>query len=291
MGTADAAGDPVTELPLAGTTVGVTGASGFCGGWVALGAAAAGAQVVCLGRRPGPTGRHRPWDAASGRPDLSGVDLVVHLAAAVGDPRAGRATERCFHAVNVDGAARLLDAAGSRPTVWVSSASVYDPRIDRLARQAGAVVLRPHAVYGPGDRHLLPRLRRAAHGGVVLLPGPDVRVSATAVQNLADACLQGLRWPAGAVNIADAEAQSRDAMVTAVLAAAGKPARVRHLPVGLVRGAAAWAGRLPIRDPLLTAYSVDQLTHDVVLDTTKARALGWRPERAFADYLATLRAR
>ena len=154
-----------------------------------MAAAAAGADVVCLGRRPGPVGIHVAWDAARDGPDLSGAEAVVHLAAAVGDPGPGRAAEAAYRAVNVDGTARLLDAAQGLPVVWVSSASVYRPGPyaapvgedhpadgqrnaygrtkaagERLALAAGAVVLRPRAVYGPGDRQLLPRLRRIGAG-------------------------------------------------------------------------------------------------------------------------------
>lgn len=185
--------------------VAVTGASGFCGAAVARMAAGRGWEVVCLGRRPGPVGVHRPWDATVDAPDLSGVDAVVHLAAAVGDPGP---SEAVFRAVNVDGTARVADAAGSRPFVHVSSASVYAPgpysapvREDHPTggqrsaygrskaaaelRAAGAVVLRPRAVRGPGDPHLLPRLRRAVRAGRVWLPGPDVPLSLTSVGLLA----------------------------------------------------------------------------------------------------------
>lgn len=289
----------------------VTGASGFCGTTVSRLAAAAGAEVVCLGRRPGPVGVHRRWDAALELPDLSGVDAVVHLAAAVGDPAPGRATEEMFRAVNVDGSVRLLDAAGDRPVVWVSSASVYRPgpvgapvREDhqcdrqrtvygrtkaageRLALAAGAVVLRPRAVYGNGDRHLLPRLRRVVRGGRALLPGPDVMMSLTAVQNLADACLAALGsgWTAGVYNIADQVPYRRDAVVTAVL---GLP--VVHVPPPLVRVVVAGAGlaRHLGRAPTVTRYAVEQLTDGLVLDIGRARAQGWTPRWTLADHLRT----
>src|SRR4051812_7617449 len=107
--------------------IAVTGAAGFCGAVVARQAAAAGADVVCVGRRPGPVGRHVPWDASRERPDLAGADAVVHLAAAVGDTAGGPAEEAQFRVVNVDGTAQLLDAAEDRPMVWMSSASVYRP--------------------------------------------------------------------------------------------------------------------------------------------------------------------
>ena len=118
-------------MRLTGLRVAVTGASGFCGAAVATAAAERGADVICLARRPGPAGRHVRWDAARETPDLTGADVIIHLAAAVGDPRLRPAAEREFRAVNVDGAERLLAAANGRPVVWVSSASVYDPRVSR----------------------------------------------------------------------------------------------------------------------------------------------------------------
>jgi nucleoside-diphosphate-sugar epimerase len=291
--------------------IAVTGASGFCGGHVARAAAAAGHDVVCVGRRPGPVGTHMPWDAAgTAPPDLAGADAVVHLAAAVGDPRPGRATEDLFRRVNVDGTARLMAAAAGRPVVYVSSASVYAPgphpaplREDapigaqhtaygrtkaageRLATGAGAVALRPRAVYGPGDPHLLPRLLRAVRAGVMFLPGPDCRLSLTAVENLADACLAALYWPAGPYNVADARPYERDAAIRAVLAASRRAARVVHVPGPAANAAAVLAARLRAA-PALTRYAVDQLANGMVLDLTRALAVGYSPRRTLTDFLA-----
>ncbi|WP_239153609.1 NAD-dependent epimerase/dehydratase family protein [Virgisporangium aliadipatigenens] len=303
----------------------VTGASGFCGAAVARAAVVAGWEVRCLGRRPGPVGRHVPWDAAQDAPRLDGADAVVHLAAAVGDPPPGRAAERAFRAVNVDGTARLLDALGGRPLVHVSSASVYAPAAgapipeehpvegqrtaygrtkaagEALALAAGAVVLRPRAVYGPGDPHLLPRLRSAVRGGVLLLPGPDTTLSLTAVENLAAACLAALcptdtahdnptdamtprgPWPPGAYNIADARPYRRD---DAIRRALGTSVRIVHVPVALATAAAAAAAHLS-RNSLLTRYSVEQVAHGVVLDTTRAAAQGFHPTWDLEDFLRT----
>ncbi|XVU23396.1 NAD-dependent epimerase/dehydratase family protein [Actinoplanes sp. CA-054009] len=270
--------------------VAVTGASGFCGSAVARLAAAEGHTVSCYGRRPGPVGSHEPWDATRDMPDFSGVDVVLHLAAAVGD--SNRAD---FHGVNVDGTQRLLEAAGDRPVVWVSSASVYRPGPydrpiaedhptdgqrtaygrtkaagERLALAAGKVVLRPRAVYGDGDPHLLPRLRRTVRGGRAWLPGPDVPLSLTAVGNLARACLAACRWESGAYNIADDVVYRRDAAVEAVL---GVP--VRHVPVTAARAVAAVSSMR--REPVLTAYSIDQVTDGLVLDIGRALARGYAP--------------
>ncbi|MFB7378025.1 NAD-dependent epimerase/dehydratase family protein [Kitasatospora purpeofusca] len=294
--------------------IAVTGASGFCGSHVVRAALAAGHEVLCHGRRPGPAGRHVPWDATAGEPDFTGADAIVHCAAAVADLPRGTGAEAAQHAVNVAGTERLLRAAGDRPLVWVSSASVYDPRADRgsvgedhpteagqlnaygrtkaagerLALAAGAVVLRPRAVYGPGDPHLVPRLLERVRRGRLLLPGGDVRLSLTAVQNLADACLSAVGagrtgdrpWTPVAYNIADARPYRRDEAVRAVLAAHGVTARIHHVPAPLAR-LAARSGRVPG----LTPYAVDQLSRDVVLDLTRARTQGWRPHRDLDAFL------
>ncbi|MEU4927319.1 NAD(P)-dependent oxidoreductase [Streptomyces yokosukanensis] len=299
------------------TTIAVTGASGFCGSRVAAAAAARGAEVLCVGRRPGPVGRHLPWDAAREVPDLAGADIVVHCAAAVGDPVPGSPAAAAMRAVNVGGTARLLRAAAGRPVVWVSSASVYAPgpcraRIaedhpvrgqlnaygrtkaagEALALAAGAVVLRPRAVYGDGDPHLVPRLLSRVRRGVLLLPGPSVRLSLTAVENLAEACLAAADWPPGAYNIADPAPYDRDRAIGAVLRAHGVRARIRHIPTPLahtVANAARTLARLrPHTEPYLTRYAVDQLARSVVLDVSKAESRGWAGGRVLADYTGDL---
>ncbi|MYW15011.1 NAD-dependent epimerase/dehydratase family protein, partial [Streptomyces sp. SID2955] len=272
-----------------------------------------GAEVLCVGRRPGPVGRHIPWDAAREVPDLSGADLVVHCAAAVGDPLPGSRAEAAMRAVNVGGTARLMAAAGGRPVVWVSSASVYEPGPGRswitedhpvrgqlnaygrtkaageaLALSGGAVVLRPRAVYGPGDPHLVPRLLSRVRRGVLVLPGPSVRLSLTAVENLTDACLTAAGWPPGAYNIADPVPYDRDQAVRSVLRAHGVRARIRHVAApaarAVARAAQVLARPLPGREPVLTPYAVDQLAASVVLDVSRARSRGWTAGRLLADY-------
>ncbi|MBV6701751.1 NAD(P)-dependent oxidoreductase [Kitasatospora aureofaciens] len=291
--------------------IAVTGAAGFCGAHLARAAAEHGLDVRCYGRRPGPVGQHVPWDATAGDPDFTGADLVVHCAAAVADLPPGSPAEAHQHAVNVTGTERVLRAAAGRPVVQVSSASVYDPRLtapavtedhptaagqlnaygrtkaaaEQRALAAGAVVLRPRAVYGPADPHLVPQLLARARHGLLLLPGGDVRLSLTAVANLTDACLAALGltgappWPSGAYNIADATPYRRDEAVRRVLAAHRVRARIGHVPAPLAR-LAARTGRVPG----LTPYAVDLLARGVVLDLARARAQGWRPRHDLTTY-------
>ena len=297
---------------LAGLRIAVTGASGFCGAAVARRAAAAGADVVCLGRRPGPVGIYggtppAPSPTSRGSTSWSTSPRQSAIPGTVG----GR--ER-FRAVNVDGSRRLLDAARGRPVVWVSSASVYDPTVPRsgrggppvggqltaygrtkaageqMALAAAAVVLRPRAVYGHGDRHLLPRIRRCVRAGVALLPGPDVRLSLTAVETSPT--------PAWRRPVARRGVQHRRRR--ALPAGRGDPGCPRldrqrcpavACPMSFAMlGAAIIVPARPVlrNEPLLTRYAVDQIAREVVLDITKARAQRWQPRVALNDFLATL---
>ncbi len=306
-------------------TVVVTGASGFCGSHIATAAHRAGYAVVCAGRRPGPVGTQVYWDArsvAAGRfldgvraACVAPVAAVVHCAAAVGDV----GPKEWFERVNVGGTTAVLEVAEAldAPAVVLSSGSVYDHRTpspaigedhaqggwvtaygrtkaaaDALALAAGARVLRPHAVYGPGDRYLLPRVTAAVRAGQLFLPGPDVALSVTHVRTLTSAALAAPGWEAGAYNIADADPVSRDWLLrSAAGASLGSPVRVRHLPaaalLSLAAGLAAIAGRTG-REPVLTRYAVDQLAHSFVLDIGKARTQGWAPPASVEEHLAWL---
>jgi len=306
--------------------VAVTGATGFCGSHIAAALDAAGHGVATLGRRATAQRRHAALDLdglthpqaerALAALDLGPGDCVVHAAAEVGDSGAGDV----FHRINVDGTRALLSACASLGLrfVHISSASVYSsagtaaPRredsplgghsdpysrtkavADAAADAAGAVVLRPRAVYGPGDPHLLPRLVAARRGHVLPLPGPSRPMSVTHVGNLARAVVEALRWPAGAYNIADEQPVDRDAAVASVLAALRLPTRIAHIPSRLAM-VAAWGSEVVSKagtaQPHLTRYAVRQLAQPLVLDTSRAAAAGFRPEEtwdAFVRQLAT----
>lgn len=206
----------------------VTGAGGFVGGKLVDRLLAEGRRVRAFSRRPLPELEARGVEIARGElsdsPALHaacvGVGTIFHVAARVGVW--GPAKE--FHAVNVDGTARLLEAAIAnrvRRLVHTSSPSVVYTGADlrgidesarlctrapcayptskalaeRLVRAANCpdlrtVALRPHLVWGPGDHHLVPRVVSAARRGRLRVVGPGTnRVDLTHIDNVVDAHL------------------------------------------------------------------------------------------------------
>lgn len=291
----------------------VTGASGFVGGAVARAAVAAGWEVVTTSRRPAavPGATHVPWDLdLPAPPGLGEVDAVVHAGAYVGETGPAHRVRR----TTVDGTRRLLDATPAR-VVHVSTASVYDPfrpsvraheseapvsrylgayaaakaEAERLVLGSGrpAVVLRPHAVYGPGDTTLLPRVLGAVRGGRLVLPGGGRELHhLTAVGTLVDACLRAAEVPLThpvVVNVADAEpVVLREALVE-VLARRGTEVEVRAVPVraawraaAVAEGVSALTGHRWV--PPLTRYAVSHLGLERTYDLAALReVLGLDP--------------
>lgn len=296
----------------------VTGASGFVGGAVCRAAVARGWQVHAFGRRHAVAAAHvgtapyRSWDIASGPlPDPPAIDAVVHCAGSVTDwgPAPVQWT------ANVTGTGHVLSSF--QPPVrfvHISTASVYDPyrpsvrvtedqapvtrylnayaaskaAAEQLVhvKRPDAVVLRPHAIYGPGDTTLLPRLLSAIRGSRLFGVGDGQQLMhLTSLANLVDACLlaAAATGAGGVYNIADAEPLTLDDALTALLAARRLDVQVTYLPrrlvwplAGVVEGAY-WLTRRR-RSPRLTRYVVSHLAYERTLDLTAARTrLGYRP--------------
>ncbi|MFC5746887.1 NAD-dependent epimerase/dehydratase family protein [Actinomadura rugatobispora] len=149
-----------------------------------------------------------------------------------------------------------------------------------------ALILRPHAVYGPGDTTLLPRVLSSVRGPVLTAVGrPRQRVSLTSVANLAQACLLAACGPVGTgvYNITDAEPVTLDEAFRALLGERGVKARPVYLPAAPVRSLAAAVegayllARRP-QPPTLTRYAIGHLAVERTLDITAARSvLGYEP--------------
>jgi len=302
--------------------VAVTGATGFIGGAVARHLTALGHEVTACGKRPSDAlvrrfARYHQWDVCSGPTSLPGIDAIVHCAARVGQ----WGSYADYHAVNVDGLQAVLDSVPSGTRfVHISSASVYahgqgdrpltedalvaEPLFTAYARSKVAaertlqacgrpvIILRPHAVYGPGDTTLLPRVLRARRLGVLPLPGDGRRkISVTYVGNLVDAVAVALASPTdrGVFNVADEMVPTVDELFTHLLPRLGLAARLVHVPPGIahtlaVATEALWHVLRLTSEPRLTRYAVANLAEPCTIDTSRIRReLGFTPRWNYRD--------
>lgn len=185
--------------------VAITGGTGFIGRCIVQRLLRDGWRVRALARRPdsAPGGveviRGSLEDGASLRALVEAADAVVHCAGAI---RA--CSKEAFVRVNRDGTLRLAEAVAAQPRpprlLLMSSIAARAPEVSPYAatkRMAEDVVrrtlgdhaefciVRPPAVYGPGDRATLPIFRQIQRG-LLLVPACDGRFSLLYVEDLAD---------------------------------------------------------------------------------------------------------
>lgn len=185
----------------------VTGGTGFVGARLIERALAAGHTVRALTRRAQrPRGGVAWIEGDLARPGVlcAGASAVIHVAGVVNAPdRAG------FAAGNIAGTERILaatQAAGVERFVHVSSLAAREPALSNYgwskaeaeARVMGSdrawTIVRPPAVYGPGDLDQR-ALFRLARLGLAVMPPPG-RMSALHVDDLADLLLALAAAPA-----------------------------------------------------------------------------------------------
>jgi nucleoside-diphosphate-sugar epimerase len=176
----------------------ITGGTGFVGSRLIALATAAGHEVRALTRREQAPRAHIDWvagdlsDGAALAKLCAGADAVIHVAGVVNAPdRAG------FAVGNVAGTQNILSAAelaGVQRFVHVSSLAAREPDMshygwskaeaEQLVEHSllDTVIVRPPAIYGPGDMEML-ELFRLAKKGIALLP-PGGRVSVIEVGDL-----------------------------------------------------------------------------------------------------------
>ncbi len=284
--------------------IAVTGASGFIGGRVATALVEREHSVTGFGRAAEgwshPRASYEQWDIATDiRP--GDFDAVVHCAALADD---WAPISRAM-LTNQVGTRHVAASFPGARIVHISTASVYDaftPNVkvresaapvsrflstyseSKTAAESeltgfDAVILRPHAVYGPGDTTLLPRIMAGIRGRRLLLPeGARVSHTLTHVDNLVDAVTLALHGPAGIYNIGDDTDVLLSAVLKEFLVRRGRPdVSIRSIPYSTAFRAAAVLEKLPGR-PRITRYAVSQLGLERTLDLTAARTeLGYNP--------------
>ena len=180
-------------------TVALTGATGFVGSATLDAALSKGLSVRALTRQTSHLRDRGEWikgtleDTAALASLCEGADAVIHIAGLTSTRNTAR-----FEGANVTGTANLLEAAkavGAARFVFVSSLSAREPglseygaskaRAEALVKDSGLdwTIVRPPAVYGPGDKDMF-ELFRAAKFGFVPVP-PKGSTSIIHVEDLA----------------------------------------------------------------------------------------------------------
>ena len=308
--------------------VAVTGGSGFIGAHLLAALAARGDRVRCL-LRPGSDRSRLPAAVepvvtadltAPGALErlVRDCDAVVHLAGLTRS-WSGRELQR----VNRDGTAAVCAAvARMHPApgqiVMVSSQAAAGPSCGRRPRREQdppapvtaygrsklaaervrlryprlpITVLRPPAVYGPGDRDVFAYFR-LVRAGVRPELVPAGRLSMAYASNLTDALLLLLDRPQRAghrlYHVADRGSVTMSAVARRIAAAYGRPTLRLPVPQAALAVAGlplAAAGRLLRRDLLLSRDKLREIAQPSwVLDTTRIRdELGYQPRVSTCD--------
>lgn len=328
----------------------ITGASGFIGGKLAERLLAGGRPVRVLARRPLPELEKLGAEVIPGDLDntaalhrgCAGAGTVFHVAGRVGvwGPAAD------FFRVNVEGTRNVLAAcrtAGVPRLVYTSSPSVVyhggdlsgvdesaplctsapcayptsKAAAERLVREAhsrelATVSLRPHLVWGPGDRNVVPRVLALAKAGRLRIIGSGRnRVDVTHIANVVDAHLlaesalqtcnligyKGSDRPSAggqAYFITNGEPVMLWDWINELLRGVGRPEIKEHVPLPVAYAAgglleALWR-LLPLKgEPPMTRFVAKEMATDHWFDLTAARRdLGYAPRVTMAAGTAEL---
>jgi nucleoside-diphosphate-sugar epimerase len=299
-------------------TIAITGATGFVGGALIRRLAATGRQIQALIR---PVSIHkRPADIAAKWVDgdlddmesldrlVQDVDAVVHCAGTVRG-----ATQAQFNRVNIDGVARLVHASTKRHPVprflMISSLAAREPQLsyyaaskrqgeEVLSQKSGKLswtVFRPCAVYGPGDRELLPVFRWMEKGIAPILGSGNGRFSMLYVRDLAEAVVRWLdhsSCQARKFELHDGNpgGYSWQDVIETIKQLRAKPVVRLKIPVALAKALGAinlLAARAFGYAPMLTPGKVRELGHaNWVCDNAALNsATGWSPQILLPEVL------
>ena len=301
--------------------VALTGATGFIGAALLSHLTVSGWRVRALFRqRSGRIPASAPgveWlqgdldDPSTLSALVADADAVIHCAGTVRGAR-----EADFDRVNAEGAGRIAEAAATAPQaprlLLMSSLAARMPDLSHYAaskwRGECAVkatsetlrwtVLRPPAVFGPGDRELLPLFRCIASGFAPVPAGAAGRFSLLHVDDLAAAVLHWLGADTGYGETFELDdgrpgGYDWDTVVTLAGRALREGRLVRRVPIpravlALAALANLGAARVLGYAPMLTPGKVREITHpDWLCDSHAfARATGWRPTIGLESGLA-----
>lgn len=314
----------------------VTGATGFLGGHLARRLARdPDIEVVGTGRNARfgvelerESVRFAPVDLGD-RPGLerllSGVDTVVHSAAL----STAWASRSAYWAANVTGTQNLIEAAafaGVRRFMHISTPAVLSveehqynlneetPYPERFTSTYGeskaaaerivasfsgleTAIVRPKAIYGPGDNALLPRLVEAAKTRRLRIVGDGSTLThLTHIHDAVEAIVTLISAPAvfGVYHVAGPEPVKLWQLLAELLPQLGYDPPSRQLSIEVAMKAATlyeylWKTFRVKTEPPLTRYKVAAIAFSQTLDTSRIRdELGFEAEVTPAVGLASI---
>ena len=318
----------------------VTGGGGFLGQYIVEQLVERGDRVRSLARGRYPALEQLGVQCVQGdvrdpravRKACEGVDVVFHTAALAGIWGPWRE----YYGINVVGTVNVIDACragGVGRLVFTSSPSVtfdgapqegvdesapyptrwscHYPHTKALAEQAvlganreglATCALRPHLIWGPRDRHLIPRLIARAGAGQLRRVGDGTNlIDIVYVENAASAHLQAalLLAPASPVAgrayfITQGEPVNCWGWIDEILALTGLPPVERSISLNAARriGAvmeAVYGGLRLAREPPMTRFLAAQLGTSHYFDISRARReLGYEPQVSTAEGMRRL---
>lgn len=234
-------------------TLAITGATGFVGQTLVQLALEQGWSVRALTRSPKPPKEGLDWingsleDAASLAELVRGSNAVIHVAGVV-----NARDLASFAKGNILGTRAIVEAAqseGVRRFIHVSSLSAREPGLSNYgwskaeaedvvaAAALDWTIIRPPAIYGPGDKDMLD-LFKMAQRGFILLP-PAGRLSVIEVGDLSRLLLTLIDNPETTGHVYDADdgragGWSHDEFGRAIGEAVGKRVMMLSMPRTLV---------------------------------------------------------
>jgi nucleoside-diphosphate-sugar epimerase len=319
----------------------VTGGGGFLGSRIAAMLVDAGVSVTSFSRRRYPELENSGIrsvqgdlaDPAAVKRAFANAEIVFHVASKAG--LWGKWDD--YYSANVTGTQNVIDACRalgiprliytSTPSVAFGGGNIRNMKeseplpskyscpypatkaiAERLVLEANSptlatVALRPHAIWGPGDNHLFPRMIEKYNAGRLMFIGKGENlIDTTFVDNAAQAhldaarCLTPGQAPAGrAYFISNGEPRTIRGMINALMDIAGLPPVTRSIPLpvayaaGFLLEKAFDLFRLS-GEPSVTRYFALQMARDHYFDISAAhRDFGYRPRISIDEGLRRFR--
>ena len=240
-------------------------------------------------------------------PDLPEVDVIIHNAGVV------RCSSKKYYEVNSEGTAALLRKAKKIKTlkkiIFISSQAASGPAefsrpaeesdesrpvsdygkskvlAEKFVRESGVpyIILRPAAVYGPGDRDLFVTFKMVKKG-IAFLPAGKKYINFINVKDVCAGIEKAVFSPChnGTFFLAYPEIETQESFVRVIAERAGKECRIIRVPLFLLRAAGAFfavVGFFTRKTALLNPQKVKEITaeHWLVNPERMLNGLGFQP--------------